>query len=86
MQYATSFNTLHLILAQMGVTLLPSPPRIPLVRQRPACLQSRHLSGSDAATAVKGVQWDRSHTQPQGRLARTFPLTAGGRGGALSSC
>jgi hypothetical protein len=68
--------------AGQGVTLLPSPPRIPLVRQRPAFLQSRHLSGSDAATAVKGAQRDRSHTQPQGRMARTSPLTAGGRGGA----
>jgi hypothetical protein len=55
-------------------------PRIPLVRQRPPFLRSRHLSRSDAATAVKGAKRDRSHAQPQASMARTSPLTAGGRG------
>src|SRR6266581_4215550 len=55
-------------------------PRIPLVRQRPAFLRSRHLSKSDAATAVNGAKRDRSHAQPQASMARTSPLTAGGSG------
>src|SRR6266511_4120058 len=55
-------------------------PRIPLVRKRPAFLRSRHLRGSDAATAVKGAKRDRSHAQPQASMARTHPLTAEGRG------
>jgi hypothetical protein len=54
--------------------------RIPLVRQRPTFLRSRHLPGSDAASAVKGAKRDRSHAQPQASMARTSPLTAGGRG------
>ena len=65
--------------AQMG-DALPPYPRIPLVRQRPAFLRSRHLSRSDVATAVKGAQRDRSHAQPQASMARTSPLTAEGRG------
>jgi len=48
----------------------------------PAFLRCRPLSRSDAAAAVKGAQRDQSHTQPQASMARTSPLTAGGRGGA----
>ena len=67
-------------LAASWEPLKASVPRIPLVRQRPAFLRSRHLSKSDAATAVKGAKRDRSHAQPQASMARTSPLTAGGRG------
>ena len=67
-------------MARAAGRCLALQPRIPLVRQRPAFLRSRHLPSSDAATAVKGAKRDRSHAQPQASMARTSPLTAGGSG------